>query len=447
MRRLLRATPTALPRALLGQQSSSVASSPLTTAARLLATSATHALPTRKQHFKEHLHQLREQDPARWSARALSRHFGVPLENIEAMLTLQALEAERKESGGALDAELLELADDAEEYLESEFAESAPAAEELAKGAGATLGASETLYDDDAPPSVTLEHMSLEHELALVGAVVARYSQGRAAPGVGPAEALGAALGDALRSLSLDELSALEEQVRPPGQAQGAVVGAAGADEAAHRAAIQRSMLSSLCVDVPAPLLEPAAAGQAPLRLSAMALPPLPPRRAGVARPQAAARGVTVGDGMDDEAAKDEFWVDSSRPKPAMAPVRRAVSDDVMASPLRRPHGSPTGDWGQASTVEEMHSVRAPLFADELQSNIEARARRLAPDAQHWPYRKTGRFLFTELTRHSKKVPMAARVWVSEKDVGMREPSEREGRAAAVRAQPPILQPRIKRNM
>ncbi|KOO53027.1 hypothetical protein Ctob_013235 [Chrysochromulina tobinii] len=421
MRRLLRATPTALPRALLGQQSSSVASSPLTTAARLLATSATHALPTRKQHFKEHLHKLREQDPARWSARALSRHFGVPLENIEAMLTLQALEAERKESGGALDAELLELADDAEEYLESEFAESAPAAEELAKGAGATLGASETLYDDDAPPSVTLEHMSLEHELALVGAVVAR--------------------------LSLDELSALEEQVRPPGQAQGAVVGAAGADEAAQRAAIQRSMLSSLCVDVPAPLLEPAAAGQAPLRLSAMALPPLPPRRAGVARPQAAARGVTVGDGMDDEAAKDEFWVDSSRPKPAMAPVRRAVSDDVMASPLRRPHGSPTGDWGQASTVEEMHSVRAPLFADELQSNIEARARRLAPDAQHWPYRKTGRFLFTELTRHSKKVPMAARVWVSEKDVGTREPSEREGRAAAVRAQPPILQPRIKRNM
>ena len=423
-----------------------MASSPLTTAARLLATSATHALPTRKQHFKEHLHKLREQDPARWSARALSRHFGVPLENIEAMLTLQALEAERKESGGALDAELLELADDAEEYLESEFAESAPAAEELAKGAGATLGASETLYDDDAPPSVTLEDMSLEHELALVGAVVARYSQGRAAPGVGPAEALGAALGDALRSLSLDELSALEEQVRPPGQAHGAVVGA-GADEAAHRAAIQRSMLSSLCVDVPAPLLEPAAAGQAPLRLSAMALPPLPPRRAGVARPQAAARGVTVGDGMDDEAAKDEFWVDSSRPKPAMAPVRRAVSDDVMASPLRRPHGSPTGDWGQASSVEEMHSVRAPLFADELQSNIEARARRLAPDAQHWPYRKTGRFLFTELTRPSKKVPMAARVWVSEKGVGIREPSEHEGRAAAVRAQPPILQPRIKRNM
>ena len=447
MRRLLRATPTALPRALLGQQSSSVASSPLTTAARLLATSATHALPTRKQHFKEHLHKLREQDPARWSARALSRHFGVPLENIEAMLTLQALEAERKESVGALDAELLDLADDAEEYLESEFAESAPAAEELAKGAGATLGASETLYDDDAPPSVTLEDMSLEHELALVGAVVARYSQGRAAPGVGPAEALGAALGDALRGLGLDELSALEEQMRPPGQAHGAVVGA-GADEAAQRAAIQRSMLSSLCVDVPAPLLEPAAAGQAPLRLASVALPPLPPRRAGVARPQAAARGVAGGERLDEAAAKDEFWVDSSRPKPAMAPVRRAVSDDVMASPLSRRNGAPSGDYlGQAISVEEMHSVRAPLFADDLQSNLEARDRRLAPDAQHWPYRKTGRFLFTELTRPSKKVPMAARVWVSEKGVGIREPSEHEGRAAAVRAQPPILQPRIKRNM
>ena len=57
--------------------------------------------------------------------------------------------------------------------------------------------------------------------------------------------------------------------------------------------------------------------------------------------------------------------------------------------------------------------------------------RLLAPDAQHWPYRKTGRFLFTELTRPSKKVPMAARVWVSEKGVGIREPSEHEGRAAA----------------
>ena len=51
-------------------------------------TGATRALPTRKQVFKEHLVKLREQDPDRWTTYALSRHFGVPLTNVQAMLTL-----------------------------------------------------------------------------------------------------------------------------------------------------------------------------------------------------------------------------------------------------------------------------------------------------------------------------------------------------------------------
>jgi len=142
----------------------------------------------------------------------------------------------------------------------------------------------------------------------------------------------------------------------------------------------------------------------------------------------------------------DEFWVDSTAPLPTMPRPRRLrpVSDDVA-----RGRGDSGGGVapGQSRTVREMRSVRAPAFADQLQSNVEMRSRLCAPGAQHWPYRNTGRILFTEVTRPHKKVAFAARSWVADKATGIREPTESEARTAAVRTQPPILQPRIKRNM
>ena len=255
--------------------------------------STSHALPTRKQHFKEHLYQLRSKDPDRWSARALSRHFGLPLENVEAMLTLQVLEAERS----VLDPELVELAEDAEEYLDSEFAQSVPppAAEEPKK----------LVADEPAPPSVALEQMSLEQELALVGAVAARYGGGaRAQPGVGSGEALGAAVHEALSSLSLEELRALDDQLRRGRAPSGTPSTGGGEDEEAQRRAAMRSMLGALCADVLAPsLLDAKAAPEA--GLAALGLPGLPARRGGVARPQASGRAAGAGPGRHPSARRN----------------------------------------------------------------------------------------------------------------------------------------------
>ena len=71
------------------------------------------ALPTRKQAFKAHLVALREKDPERWTPRTLAFHFRLPLANVEAMLALQQLEAEAKSAKGALNPQLVSLAEDA----------------------------------------------------------------------------------------------------------------------------------------------------------------------------------------------------------------------------------------------------------------------------------------------------------------------------------------------
>ena len=53
-----------------------------------------------------------------------------------------------------------------------------------------------------------------------------------------------------------------------------------------------------------------------------------------------------------------------------------------------------------------------------------------------------------QLVRPHKKVALAAKVWVGEKGQPFtREPTESELRKAQLREQPPIMMPRIKRNM
>ena len=96
--------------------------------------------------------------------------------------------------------------------------------------------------------------------------------------------------------------------------------------------------------------------------------------------------------------------------------------------------------------------VKAPDFGARMMDNLERRARRLSPDQPGsnrlgTPPNK-GRYVFTEVVRPHKKVPIAARVWVSEKGkLHTRAPDARELRMSRLRAQPPIMMPRIKRNM
>jgi hypothetical protein len=400
------------------------------------AASSLPQLATRKQHFKEHIWKLQQKDPNRWTSYALAQHFQLPLENVQAMLTLQELEA----AAGEIDEDLIGLAGDAEEYLDSEFDDSAapppPTSSQKQEESG---------DGEDVPSLQQLERLSHEHEIALVAAVADRFGAKSPAPGVGIGEALGAALREAVEGLRLEELRALEEQVcGTKGGADG--IEESGDGETGERRHALRSLLASLTPDAPESLLEDDSSGGAADHLASLTLRELP-ADSGAPPPPAASSG-SSGSAHAQRGAfsnpSDAFWVDNSVAQPKM---RGTGADESGRAPEDGVVARVEGVFGSATTPEAMRSVSEPLLSDTLRTNVERRQRRLAPDAHHYPWRNKGRIIFSDVQRPHRKVPVAARVWVAEKGQGVREPTESEARHAAVRAQPPILKPRIKRNM
>lgn len=174
----------------------------------------------RKKRLKQHLLALHRTDADRWTPHALSGHLGVPLENMQAVLTLDDLE---KEGGPAdeLGPAFSQLALDAEEYIEDEYLESPPA----------------TVTDADSP-SFGLQQMSLEQEARLVAAVATRFD----------APEIGAALREAVAAHADDDLAALRESLgggsSPPG-------GEAAAGASGLLQAITIDSAASVIADVP----------------------------------------------------------------------------------------------------------------------------------------------------------------------------------------------------
>ena len=446
------------------------------------------ALATRKQAFKEHLHSLRAKDPERWTTHALAHHFNVPLANVQAMLALQDLE----KGYGELDQELVTLADDAEEYLDSE--NGAPPAHETSpsgfheKQLKSDKSPSEAFYDLEAETAAAaaattasgaLEAFGPAQEQALIAAVAQRFGVASPPPGVSAGEALGAALHEMVGGLSLEELGALEAQLRggggEPAGAAAAAAGDDGDDLALARA--RRSLLGALCHESPpAPLL---VKGGAAVEIAALGLPevdasqPLAPARSASSSSSAAATAKAAAAESKHSREKqsaldrgkpttafvnppDAFWVDNMQYPPQLV-SKPAVSSDEGAA---RPFGADTdglvtnAHWGNATTPRERMATYhdEPDFGDTLRKNVDKRARFIGRReilGGFYPFpKKGGRILFTDVARPtSAKVAIAQRVWVAVNGQGVVEPSAREAREAALRAQPPILKPRIKRNM
>ena len=153
---------------------------------------------TRKQTFKSHVYQLRMNDPDRWTDRTLSRHFQVPLENMQALLALQEMEAEASRTADGIDEDLSEIAADMEEYLDDE--------------ANSVLDNRMLSMAEPKPPpepEAALESLDSEQESWLVTAADQRLG--------GRVKAVGSApkgtLEQLVNSLSSEQLRALEEQV------------------------------------------------------------------------------------------------------------------------------------------------------------------------------------------------------------------------------------------
>ena len=364
---------------------------------------AARALPTRKRVFKEHIAKLQRQDPERWTPNALARHLGVPVENVQAVLKLRELAAASEEA----DKEWITLADDAEEYLDSDYADPPKVA---------TPATTSTAPSPSSTAELNLGQMSIEMEQGLVGAVAARLG-GRHDEA---SATLAASVRGALDGLSTDELEALTAQL--PG-ARATAAPQAAADGAA----------SSL--DAPATPPGGGADGGGAAAPPGLGPHPDTPRGRAVgmlaqmitagALPTAAAGG---GEGSRP------FWVDPTAA--AAAPI--TTTTPAAAAEL---------------SADELHSVEAPDFGDTLAARAELRGRRLAPDAQHWPPRNERRMVFTELglSGDSQKKRSATRVWVAEAaadhSTALRAPTAEEEQRAKIIAKPPILRPRIKRNM
>lgn len=416
-------------------------------------------LPTRKQAFKEHLWSLRQQDPARWTSRTIAYHFRLPLANVQAMLALQELEVEAKKVG--IDPNLLELAEDAEEYLDSEYDEPTPPPAR----ASSSTPAEEVFFDDEAAGAGSLDELSHEQELAIVGALATRLSLAPPSPGVGPGEALGAAVRDAIGSLTLDELRALNEELTGDGEA--AAPAAATDDEESRRRA-QRALLNALTSDAPEALL---AEGDGADFAQLAELPELSDVEASGGGAFVPTSTVST-DGLGTwKPPAGAFWVDGSAPAPQMPQMdasARSVQNDGLTITQLVPQREGAATWraaeqsfgrgpgekaplGVATAPEELRMVREPEFGERMAANLEKRSRRLSADQPgsnvvgQTPNR--GRMVFTEVVRPHRKVPLAARVWVSERGQPYaRKPTEHERRMSQLRVQPPLLMPRMKRN-
>ena len=430
-------------------------------------------LATRKQVFKEHLWKLRKQDPERWTSRTLAAHFRLPLTNVQAMLALQELE----EAAGKIEPDAIQLAADAEEYLDSEYDDPNEAQQPISGGGGDGGAATEEVYFDREAEGA-LGQVSHEDELALVAAVAQRFGDAAApAPGVGAGEALGHAMRRAIAGLTIDELRALEEEV------SGTSPPTASVHEDEERRRAQRAILGALVegggegdAGAAVPLSAHLLAAAEGADWSALSLPEAAhPRSYAASEGDASSlQGSSVGvDGQGTwRPPEDAFWVDHTAPREEMQQLsdeqhREALEADGLRITRLVGTRSDTRTWrarekrfgrkpgeavdiGTATIPEELRLVRSPDFGAKLKFNLEARKNRLSPDGPGSIYigqtPNKGQMVFTEIARPHKKVPLATRVWVSQKGQGVRPPNESETRMARLRVQPPIMMPRIKRN-
>ena len=385
-------------------------------------------LATRRQAFKEHVWSLRQQDPERWTTPVLAHHFKVPVENMHAMLVLKELEVE----AGSIDEELTSLAEDAEEYLDSEYALD-PAPSDSTEGARPQARRLGDVYDREqqqqqqqqqgeaasaaSDGDLSLERMSYEEERALISAVASRFGGNDDPPFGGATPALG----------SRPPRRALQPQLGGDGSAARAGGGAAAATDAGRRGCAARSGSppSPRAARRPStrPCSRPMAAAARRVRQSR------PPAAAGHAGRRAAAaerrrRGVLV----RRHAVRAH---DARRALLLLAPHRRRPRRPRARRRRRGSPAAPRAHGRRALSLAEMRAVGVPDFGARLRQNVERRARLLAPDAEHYPYRNRGRYLFADITRGGRResTPQAKRAWVSQRGAPgeggtTREPTE-----------------------
>jgi len=371
---------------------------------------------TRKQTFKEHVFKLHQMDPERWTERTLSRHFMVPLENMQAMLALQTLEQAAADSPEGIDEELIEIASHMEEYLDDEVNTAVD---------GRML--SMALPQPPPEPPVALDRLDSEQESWLLSNAAGRLGGENA-------------FDELLHSVPAADLLALHGELG--GEVSESALAKAETEgvSIAERKAILQQLLKTIVPGV-APLL--ATQGQ----LDFGSLTDLPPAPASTPLP-----------GEEDEAQEGEATSTLG------STLGRKVSGDdgvVQVGVLAQPgqasanmpkHAVVVHDLGPDAknyfTPQQIDAFRRVRQVDpqyRLEKNLKEREWNADPANKQ--VKKTGTIVFAEVHKPKKGVTEVPRVWVAERAKGVvREPTEEEHMRAKLRVKGPALLPHIKRN-
>ena len=183
-------------------------------------------------------------------------------------------------------------------------------------------------------------------------------------------------------------------------------------------------------------------------------------------------------DGGGTVSPDDAFWVDGSKPAPTMrasssasrvglrGPLFEADNDGIHIKQLvgkreavetwraaEKTFGRADTDvvpLGVASTPDELRAVKTPEFGARMMDNLEKRARRLSPDqpgSNVIARRQTGAVCLYGGREAAQEGADRRKVWVSEKGSSIRGADRARAADVAAEVQPPIMLPRIKRNL
>mmetsp|Transcript_25576 Transcript_25576/g.61864 ORF Transcript_25576/g.61864 Transcript_25576/m.61864 type:complete len:404 (+) Transcript_25576:129-1340(+) len=385
---------------------------------------------TRKQYFKNHLYLLHKQDPERWTEHVLSRHFMVPLENIRGMLALQGMAAEALEEKGAVDLELHEFADEAEEYLDDEAL--GPAVEDAFR-----YRADELAFGDKAPippPPSSLHTMSPLQETRLLTTALFRFNGGDVGDGEAPTtRKLQRTLQKHVGTLTDLELLSLMSAV-------GGEQMATTWDGANHKKLLQ-GLLDVLSPSMPDSLKKGLAQGDFTLQKASSELPEAPvvelAHYVNFEETSDAKKRRLPSVSDDIHASKPVIDMKVQGTRPSTDPVLDLVTD-IGPEPLA---------YLTQEQINRMRKVSRRDTADVLEKNLADRKLFMSTSRQE-RMQKTGDIVFTEIRKPKRGFLEVPRVWVAEKATGtIREATQEEFRRAKLRVKPPMLLSYLKRTL
>lgn len=381
----------------------------------------------RTQHFKDHVFELHSKDPDRWTPRALSRHFSVPLSAMQALLALEGIASEK----GELDGDLCELARDAETLLRDEFFTEDDEKRD-GKGSKGVGGEYSSL------PAVTLDEVDPQQEAQLFEAFSQRFRLEEAATAKNPSES---PLVQLLSAVSLEDLRALKDHVAggettaTDAQGGGATAGVAAesVEEKDERGLLLREILGLVAPDLRDEFHAPS------LRLDE--LRDLTP--------------VVIDDGASGATLHQKNGVpvhSQGLVKLNVGGVTESSQPKLVIVPDKGPDPSA---YVSQSQLLKLHRVRQRDPGEQLALNLKNRHRVLTENKQDW-FKRKGIFVFTEiikkpnrykkLKRRGEAYPMpTSRVWAWEKGTP-RAATPDEVKRGMLKYDAPVFTPRIQRN-